>query len=868
MRPDMTGALDAFDEMVEALEENEDMVECKECFDLFPKTDCEKSKVGYICPVCRGLRTAPAKAEFVDPYDCYTQEFPDVMDYNPDSVVEYDKEPDLGDALADLIKDEYEAIDGYEVADEKIQHAAIDADQKDEILDTLDHIKEEEEEHIDELKELCPECDSEEPEESEAEEPEKLEEAADDEVADEADSAVREKLDIDLSNCIESSDMEIWGVEPVGEGTYKAVLLKRFENVSFRGNDEIDKVESEMFDLGGLFVFYFGKDGMPELDRWDPELLRSLGNCEIIFDDERYDRACEETLNRSTSQAEELEEAANEEEVEEIPEEDIPEEETEDKAEDSEENENEEVSDLDSAYEAALEIANESGVGQVFGYARKDTEEFVAIEPFEVDDPEAVEDDLMAVYDDVAYAYVAYPEKNLEEALFESVQLTEAPHPFLHKRLDNLFKNGYFIVPSGSEAARKDTTIGIKGRKAKSYADAVKAATAASKKYAGSKMHIVPVKLDQEPEDPEVKRLLTPKNNPDLAKYGYNPVASFAAGKAASDQNQAANLAKLVKQIEKQDKKMKKALGVESDKKASAAAATDSEVEVPEEEEATPAEETSTPEEETPTPATEEETPTEENPAAADTDTTAEEKPEETPEEKPDATEPTQTPAQEKQIKKQKIYDAHKKVGDALRKANVPEDTINKLFAKEGEASLISIIRRALLGESLLAEEWNEAFEEDVSSTADPAEPESKNKPQVINEEYHRYANPAELAAMEKIELMITNAMSHVYSDLAAWGYTAEEVDSQSWLCSNNENCIQYMVHFENLDLDETEDLATQLQNTLENEAKNYKCPAEIQGIDVSVALPDHDLEDEDDAAQGITRASFLFYVTFARNLI
>lgn len=114
-------------------------------------------------------------------------------------------------------------------------------------------------------------------------------------------------LDIDFSQVIDSSDMEIWGVESTGEDTYKAVLLKRFENVPFRGGrDEIEKVESEMFDLGGLFVFHFGKDGLPKLGRWDPELLNSLGNCEIIFDDARYDQAVEETLNGTASKREAL----------------------------------------------------------------------------------------------------------------------------------------------------------------------------------------------------------------------------------------------------------------------------------------------------------------------------------------------------------------------------------------------------------------------------------------------------------------------------------------------------------------------------------------------------------------------------------
>ena len=122
-----------------------------------------------------------------------------------------------------------------------------------------------------------------------------------------------EKLDLkfDFSNIIDSSDMEIYGVEPIGEDTYKAVLLKRFEKVPFNkpgSREEIEKVEREMFDLGGLFTFHFGKDGQPELGRWDPELLNSLGNCEIIFDDERYDQACERTFSRATSKTESLNE--------------------------------------------------------------------------------------------------------------------------------------------------------------------------------------------------------------------------------------------------------------------------------------------------------------------------------------------------------------------------------------------------------------------------------------------------------------------------------------------------------------------------------------------------------------------------------
>ena len=303
--------------LVETLEENEDEVECKTCFNLFPKADCSKHEHGYVCPTCgRGFESTTSVEATIDT----------------------------------LVADEVEAIEGYEVADEVVQHADIDEDKKDQILDTLEHIKKEEEEHIDELVELTAE---ETPITDEVDSTVLQEDEDDLEVNEDTvectwceelydksecryevdlgwlcsrcEMAIKSRgetltfkennywdfldekldLDIDFSQVIDSSDMEIWGIEPVGEDTYKAVLLKRFENVSFKGSDEIEKVESEMFDLNGLFVFHFNKDGMPELGRWDPYMLSSLGQCEIIFEDDRYDQACERTFNRSAYDTEE-----------------------------------------------------------------------------------------------------------------------------------------------------------------------------------------------------------------------------------------------------------------------------------------------------------------------------------------------------------------------------------------------------------------------------------------------------------------------------------------------------------------------------------------------------------------------------------
>ncbi len=41
-----TNWFESMDNLVETLEESEDTVECKECFDLFPKADCIKLDVG------------------------------------------------------------------------------------------------------------------------------------------------------------------------------------------------------------------------------------------------------------------------------------------------------------------------------------------------------------------------------------------------------------------------------------------------------------------------------------------------------------------------------------------------------------------------------------------------------------------------------------------------------------------------------------------------------------------------------------------------------------------------------------------------------------------------------------------------------
>lgn len=104
------------EELVEAMEENEDTVECAVCEELFPKTDGVKRCHSYVCPTCT--------------------------------------KTDVDLAMANLVVDEFEAIDGYDDAEAVVANSDLPEDKQAEILDVIDHIREEEEEHIDELKEL------------------------------------------------------------------------------------------------------------------------------------------------------------------------------------------------------------------------------------------------------------------------------------------------------------------------------------------------------------------------------------------------------------------------------------------------------------------------------------------------------------------------------------------------------------------------------------------------------------------------------------------------------------------------------------------------------------------------------------------
>ena len=198
------------EQLVEEMEENEDMVECTWCNDLFPKDECRyEVDLGYLCSRCEAAIKSRGETltfkennywDFLDeevrprdPFDhhdpdydedeaadyiaykvdqAWDSRYDDALDtldfFNEDFDDPVDEEEveesifaeaeSVEDVVDILVKDEEEAIAAYEEAAEKIEELASE-ENIEETKEILDHIKEEEEEHIEELKELLPEED-------------------------------------------------------------------------------------------------------------------------------------------------------------------------------------------------------------------------------------------------------------------------------------------------------------------------------------------------------------------------------------------------------------------------------------------------------------------------------------------------------------------------------------------------------------------------------------------------------------------------------------------------------------------------------------------------------------------------------------
>lgn len=301
---------ESMDNLVETLEESEDTVECKECFDLFPKADCIKLDIGYICPTC-------AEDGTVSEEDLFKMDFPEYEkmsvgnDMIPDEPmipaepseevppVETEDEIDPistpEEAVPFLVKDEEEAIAGYEKAAEVVEDS--DLENKDEILEVIDHIKEEEEEHIKELIELVEPTDEEDSDEEVSEDNAEVE---DEEVAeDEAEelteafgvnSMTKDELYDRLVNKGEFVDLD------VGDQGYGLEDTGRFSDGGYYSNSIIN-IEFTNGKFGAT-EFYMSESGDEKEGYWD-------------FETESFDELWDEIM--STFTPEDLVEHVNEE---------------------------------------------------------------------------------------------------------------------------------------------------------------------------------------------------------------------------------------------------------------------------------------------------------------------------------------------------------------------------------------------------------------------------------------------------------------------------------------------------------------------------------------------------------------------------
>jgi hypothetical protein len=300
------------EQLVEEMEENEEEVECAWCNDLFEKSACHKeADFGWLCPSCEAAIKSRGETLSIQTNESFNSKETVDFDYGDLEVTLQGRKRDVDDWDERAVRVDYT----YEVSKDDVattiwENFITDKD----VLDVpggLEALEDDTawanflETHFDSLvdkyyTQLLDYYRDDAVEEYEANH--SLEDYDYDAACDYYDS-MREKLDIDkidFSNCVDSSDMEIWGLEHIREDFYKAVLLKRFENVDQRGLDESQKVTDEMYDIDGMFTFYFLKNGSPDLYSWNVNLLRELGGINIEFEDTRYEDAVARVFNRKT----------------------------------------------------------------------------------------------------------------------------------------------------------------------------------------------------------------------------------------------------------------------------------------------------------------------------------------------------------------------------------------------------------------------------------------------------------------------------------------------------------------------------------------------------------------------------------------
>ena len=263
---------ESMDNLVETLEENEEEVECKECFDLFPKADCIKVDLGYICPTCAEGGTVSEDEIFKIDFPEYEKfsdgnamvpEEPTIPVESSEEIPQEDPENEIipistpEEAVPFLVSDEEEAIAGYEKAAEVV--AESDLENKEEILDTIEHIKEEEEEHIEELTELLDGEEEEVPEDPE-------------------DEDVKEETPEDEIEEIEDPE-----AEPVEEAMsdFQRKLIDRLPSVT---KEEF----KTMLESGDTVKIFYGDPREPGVRSRDYEVTLVDGVYEVTYWEETY----------------------------------------------------------------------------------------------------------------------------------------------------------------------------------------------------------------------------------------------------------------------------------------------------------------------------------------------------------------------------------------------------------------------------------------------------------------------------------------------------------------------------------------------------------------------------------------------------
>lgn len=964
-----------FENLVEVLEDQEDMVECKECFDLFPKAECAKQDIGYLCPTCGKMsrtQTMVSPAEY-SVFDTYDQEFPDVQEYDPGTTKDYDEEPKLEDALADLIKDEYDAIDAYEVADETIQHLPMDEDEKDDILDTIDHIKEEEEEHIEELKDLAGEDQKE--EDTEEDDEEEIEESADKQTLAESGNlpiwagytldggefvgAVRAATEEDAFRILEQEYVATW--VPMGYEPDELVVELAEDDVEF---DETDFIGERDF---------FQRAPLTEASKTEPVTLTTLCDQGSAYGGKGYEIAIVDPTDKDSAET------------------------------------------ADKKYNRSIWKTAKEGVNAVVKVAKLYPNAAVSLRGLYDEaktkvlpnGPEIIK--LFKNTDNKILEYKA-GKKNLDRFKEIEKQLKvwaknskgleggqEAkPTPTENKPsevlqfytqgvgkattsvMDKIFINGYKMITVLQSTFGPRFEYVTDSTVYKTIVEAYKAVQAESKSHAyyepsGSNTRnfygiiankvtaedLTKAGFETEKATEALKALETIINRKLATSYiktsdGKDLSHSSISVTLAADEDVFIcalmdgrrpmptqgddNLTNFVSGAEK----INEILG-EPKKQEDPPSTGDLDPEALKDKiikAITASKEAKKAEEYTEESFTAYSTAVEEHISDGgkikscssvddlkalgfenfeddDIEKYIQEKldsllkkpdtpepPEEDPKKETDSANSKLTINQITSL----IYGAFQKYGQTPEKKviNRIRDLLKKHLGESlgTEEEVRKLITEALetgkIGEDLItAEDTKEAITETFERTPEAMNAsaiQSMNRdtvskvqsavkninqmfsvfedtdPENLKEEYHKYANQAELKAMEDLEAIIEAAKNEALGLMHGWGIDITESDAQGWMSGNKEYTYQFMLDYDGIDEDEEEDVQDQLQNMVENAIlSKYTLPPELSKINISVMLPDPDLSDDDwddEEDEGAKRASLLVDVTFARKLL